>query len=158
MKILITFCFSILLLSCSSIRKKDKTVEDNTFIASILPVNTYQIFNQILEIDFYKLEEKRIKGTKDEYTNKAVFIRNLNAKEIDLFISMISIDASYMWNSYSEKEYNFSPTKEFRLKGSNGKVNILVDQNKELISFINLDGQNIIPISTKLKTYLEKFN
>jgi len=157
MKFLITFCFSMMMLSCSSIRKTEKPSDDNTFIASILPENTFKALMSPLDIGVYKLEEKRIEGTKDEYTNKAVFIRKLSQKEMNTFISMLGMDASYTWDQYSEKTYAFTPTKEFRLKSNTTQVNIFLDHNKALISFINLDGQNIIPITTKLKTFLEKF-
>ncbi|MDO6596697.1 hypothetical protein Q4512_07205 [Oceanihabitans sp. 2_MG-2023] len=47
-------------------------------------------------------------------------------------------------------------TKEFPLKHNTTRANIFVDPNKALISFINLDSQNMISIATKLETSLEK--
>lgn len=157
MKTLITFCISFIMLNCSSIRKNKITTEDHTHIEAILPPNTYKTVQEPLDIDFYIMQQKLIEGTTNEYTNKAVFIRKLSEKEVSKFAAIINIDTSYDWNSYSEKATSFTPNKQFRIKANNGQVNILLDENQELISFINLDGQNIIPITNKLKRFLEKF-
>ena len=146
-----------MMLSCSSIRKKEKPAGNNTYIEATLPPNTFQVILEPSEIAFYHIEQKRIKGTKDEYSNKSQFVRMLTPKETSKFISWINTDASYLWNNPSEKTSSFTPSKEFRLKSNNGQVNMLVDENNALVSFINLDGQNIIPITEKLKSYFEKF-
>lgn len=157
MKTLITFCISFMMLNCSSTRKNKITTEDHTYIEATLPPNTYKTVQEPLDIDFYIMQQKLIEGTTNEYSNKAVFIRKLSQKEVSKFTSIINIDTSYDWNSYSEKATSLTPNKQFRIKANNGQVNILLDENQELISFINLDGQNIIPITNKLKRFLEKF-
>lgn len=157
MKILITFCISFMMLSCSAIRKKEKPAEDNTYLEATLPPNTFQVIQGQSEIAFYRIEQQLIKGTKEEYSNKSVLVRILQPKETSKLIAWINTDASYLWNVASKKKSPFTPSKEFRLKDNNGQVNILVDENNALVSFINLEGQNIIPITEKLKSYFEKF-
>lgn len=151
-------CFSLVNCKCSNITTSSSSQQESVNqLEALLPENTFKTLQNTNTIAFYKIEQKLIKNTENEYTNKSVFIRNLNEKEVPVFLINITNNHAYNWQLYTEEVNNFSPSKQFILKHNNEQINLLIDSTNNLLSVINLEGQNIFPMNKKLISYFKNF-
>ena len=124
-------------------------------VEAFLPPTTFESLNNIQKVSVFRIERSLISGTTDEYSNKSVFDRDLSQSEVDSFLALLKMDTSYKWKEYSE-EIPFKADKSYVFKTSNGQFNVLTNLERKLISFISLDGKQLIPINADFSDFLEK--
>ncbi|MDO6597768.1 hypothetical protein Q4512_12655 [Oceanihabitans sp. 2_MG-2023] len=159
-KILKIVLLSIVLLTtynCKSNKNKQSAFKastpNTTTLKSLLNNTPISVLEQSSEISLYKIVQKPIEGSEGETSNKLVFQKKLDTKATNLLVQNILNDNSYDWKNYSEK-LEINPTIQFVVKKDNEFLNLIYDPTLKHIGFINLEGQNIIPVSNKLHDML----
>ena len=154
--IIIIFCS--LLFGCKCVQKEEKAQQNSLINATekleeFLPQKTFEVLNNVDEISFFKVVPTLIEGTKDEYSNKSVFVRYLSEEEKNQLLLQLKSDESYQWDNYSE-DINFKVSYQLVCKSENGQFNLLTNKENTMVSFISLDGQSVIPIHKNLNEFL----
>ncbi len=108
---------------------------------------TFDLVSTSSEINVYSIENSLIEGTTDEYSNKLVFQKKLEKGGINNFVKDVLNDASYNWSLYKDQQSSFSPSKQIIIKNISGQLNLMYDPTARLLGFINLEGQQILPVT-----------
>lgn|GEM_PF-5595876 len=119
----------------------------NTKIEGFLMEPTFNLVSSSSEIAVYSIENSLIEGTTDEYSNKLVFQKKLEEETASNFVNVVLSDASYDWSLYKDQQSSFSPTKQIIVKSTSGQLNLMYDPKTHLLGFINLEGQQILPVT-----------
>lgn len=119
----------------------------NTKIEGFLMEPTFNFVSSSSEIAVYSIENSLIEGTTDQYSNKLVFQKKLEEETASNFVNVVLSDASYDWSLYKEHQSSFSPTKQIIVKNTSGQLNLMYDPTAQLLGFINLEGQQILPVT-----------
>lgn len=108
---------------------------------------TFNLVSSSSEITVYTIENSLIEGTTNEYSNKLVFQKKLEKETASNFVNVVLSDASYDWSLYKDQQSSFSPTKQIIVKNTSGQLNLMYDPTTRLLGFINLEGQQILPVT-----------
>lgn len=100
----------------------------------------------------YDIQKSLIAGTTDEYSNKVVFNDTLKSEKAKTLLLLLKDDSSYDWSA-EKVQTDFSPTRQFLVKNNSERIFILVDEKAMKLGFINLDGQKVVKLSSKLSAY-----
>ncbi len=121
---------------------------NNSQIEGFLMEPTFNLVSSSSEVNVYSIENSLIEGTADEYSNKLVFQKKLEKETANNFVGDILNDSSYSWSLYKDQQPSFSPTKQIIVKSTSGQLNLMYDPAAQLLGFINLEGQQILPVTT----------
>jgi hypothetical protein len=161
-KIAILFCISCSVLSCNSQRELPKTeidsvANDNEIknIEGFLMEDTYDLVNYFSTIEVFDIDKKLIDSVANEYSNKLVFRKGLNKEEADAFVINLLEDSSYNWQAYRE-DASYEPTKQLIIKKDHEQLSLLYDPEQKILGFINLEGQQTLPVSEAFHEILLK--
>jgi hypothetical protein len=124
-------------------------------VEAFLPAATFESLGNIEKVSLFRIERSLISGTTDEYSNKSIFARDLSPSEVDSFIALLKLDTSYKWIEDPE-EIPFKADKNYVFKTSTGQFSVLTNSGRKLISFISLDGRQLIPIQPNFSLFLDK--
>lgn len=116
-------------------------------IEGFLMEPTFNLVSSSSEIAVYSIENSLIEGTTDEYSNKLVFQKKLEEETASNFVNVVLSDASYNWSLYKDQQSSFSPTKQIIVKNTSGQLHLMYDPTTQLLGFINLEGQQILPVT-----------
>lgn len=105
----------------------------------------------------FDIEKKLIKGTTNKYSNKVVLRDTLDNEKKDRLLTLLKDDNSYDWASVSDQT-NFDPTRQILVKNDSQRIFLLYDEDKNVLGFINLEGQNLIHASEKLEKMLKNIS
>lgn len=141
----IFFCF-LFLTSCKC--QKSVSTDENKDISSekimvFLREKNFEIVSSANLIVVYDIKKTLIEGTTDEYSNKVVLKDTLEHQKAEQLLELLKDDSSYDWNQTSD-ETLFEPTKQILLKGKGGRLSLMFDNKRNILGFINLDGQRLI--------------
>ncbi|MDP2686139.1 MAG: hypothetical protein Q8O62_02895 [Aequorivita sp.] len=123
-------------------------------IEGFLMEPTFTLVSSSSEISVYLIENSLIEGSTDEYSNKLVFQKKLEKEIASKFVKDVLSDTSYEWSLYKDQQPSFSPIKQIILKNSSGQLNLMYDPKDHLLGFINLEGQQIVPVTKKFHQIL----
>ena len=136
--------------------KKDSTeiaTVESSQIATFLRQKNFEIIeNADVVIDFH-IEKTLIEGTVDEYSNKIFLKDTLQTKQAVELLQFLKNDVSYNWEA-AEEPTNFEPNRQFLIRSSSGRLVLLLDEEENMLGFINLDGQKVLKLSTEFSRYL----
>lgn len=121
-------------------------------ISGALTQRTWQALTVVKQIRHFRIEKKTIEGTTDQFSNKLNFVGELDTDNRDIFLARLMDDRSYAWTQ-RDSSVEFSPDRQYVLKGAEGNVNVLVDLDHGLLSFINLEGQKVLKMTKNLTNY-----
>ncbi len=157
-RFIIIIVISFLLVGCKCFNQEivNPTITNNYSsdkVEGFLPETTYKVLNSIGQISYFKVAQKLIEGTDNEYSNKSLFIRDVSEAELIQLVHLLKNDDSYQWANYSEKN-NFEVANQFVCKSEQGQFNLLTNKDNTLVSFISLDGQSVIPVHENFSKYL----
>ncbi|MFC7357444.1 hypothetical protein ACFQO1_07080 [Jejudonia soesokkakensis] len=159
-KIAILFCISCSVMSCNSQRELPKTEVDSVAninqvknIEGFLMEDTYDMVTYFSTIEVFDIEKKLVDSTAKEYSNQLVFRKGLNKEEGDAFIVHLLDDSSYNWQAYTE-DSSYEPTKQLIIKMDSEQLSLLYDPESKILGFINLEGQQTLPVSERFHEIL----
>ena len=124
-------------------------------LEGVLPASAYNAMAYADSGKLFKVEKSLIEGTTDEYSNKSIFTKELSDKELKALIAQLNSDLAYDWPQF-DKGQDFTAHYQLALKSANGSVNLLIDMQKGLVSYINLDGQQLLPVTKDTQEQLKK--
>lgn len=155
-------CLCSCFLSCNSQRELPKTeidsVANNNEIKNIegfLMEDTYDLVSYFSTIEIFDIDKKLIDSIADEYSNQLVFRKGLDKEEGDAFIVQLLDDSSYNWQEYKE-DTPYEPTKQLIIKRDSEQLSLLYDPSTKILGFINLEGQQTLPVSEAFHEILLK--
>lgn len=158
--ILVCICFSVL--SCNSQRELPRTEVDSVAnvsevknIEGFLMEDTYDLVTYFTTIEIFDIDKKLIDSIANEYSNQLVFRKGLNKEEGDAFIVQLLDDDFYNWQAYREDAY-YEPTKQLIIKKDTEQLSLLYDPETKILGFINLEGQQTLPVSENFHELLLK--
>ncbi|AOW20334.1 hypothetical protein [Urechidicola croceus] len=156
MRIFKFIAFAFTLIGCAQVKTQSVTelFEMNPKTIELLTENQIVIIDNISSIQLYAIKKQLIQGTKDEYSNKNIFVRTLNESEKVELLSLIINDDNYYWDSY--EKLNFNPTKQIIIKDTESQFMILYSEDTQQIGFIDLQGQKVLKIGPELNKYFQK--
>jgi hypothetical protein len=64
-------------------------------------------------------------------------------------------DSSYNWQAYRE-DASYEPTKQLIIKKDHEQLSLLYDPEQKILGFINLEGQQTLPVSEAFHEILLK--
>ena len=148
-------CFIIL--GCSSSKEvvmAQSAPMSSVYVESFVAEKIFATLTQTNRISYYTVQPKLIEGTDNEYSNKSVFVRDLDENTMNALLKLVKDDSSYSWKE-AAGDVDFSPTEQFVFRSDDERFSLLTNSDHSLVSFINLEGQKIIPTQQKLKDFFK---
>ena len=157
LRILILTFLAIISCNCQKTEKK-KTVQhkdtvESEYVSAFLDEKNYTILANVQDVIRFEIRKHLLEGTTNEYSNKLIIQDTLTKPKANELIKRLSNDRSYDWKVVAD-ERNFEPTTQILLKSNGGRLNLLIDENFERMSFINLEGQKIVVLSKEFSLFL----
>lgn len=149
---------AFLVCSCNGTKTtadKAQALTQAELLQGVLPASAYKAMVSAESGKLFKVVPTLIEGTTDEYSNKSIFEKDLTQKQLLTLKTQLNSDLAYDWKQY-EQNKEFEPEFQLVLKSSKGNVNLLVDMEQGLVSYINLDGQQLIPVTKDTQKMLKK--
>ena len=145
----------LIFIGCTSpkeVIRAQSTPMSSVYVESFVAEKIFTTLDQTKRISYYTIQPKLIEGTENEYSNKSVLVRDLDEATMNALLKLVKDDSSYRWKENSV-EVDFSPTKQFVFRSDDERFRMLTNSDYSLVSFINLEGQKIIPTQQKFKDF-----
>ena len=126
----------------------------SVYVEAFVSEKIFTTLTQTNRISYYTIQSKLIEGTENEYSNKTVLVRDLNESTMNALLKLVKDDSSFSWKRDSE-DVDFNATEQFVFRSDDERFSMLTNSDHSLVSFINLEGQKIIPTQQKLKDFLK---
>jgi hypothetical protein len=135
-------------------KNTSKTVV-STKIKEVLNQERFQKLQGTNTVVRFDLVKTLIEGTEDEYYNKLKVRDTLEKAMVANLVEVLSNDATYNWNTLAVQDISFDPQQQFLLKSPEGQLTLLLDENKNVLAFMDLYGRQLIGVADEFPFFLK---
>lgn len=132
--------------------KKEQEVIPTIALDSILGDTKWNQLKTANAINVYRVDSVLVDEKTMEYGRKVIPLNALSKDNVTSFLSEVTSLQNYP--VVKQPLAGFNPNLQFEMCTENCELSLLLDSKINKVGFINLEGQEVVSISEKLKTFL----